>query len=119
VHSALAPTSIRTQRPWRVGTTAASAGRSTSSSVPSTRRAIVQQAAVLPAEKNASARPSRTNSSPTWIEERFLSVARLTFSAMPTASGASTISTSGSAAARAEIASRSIRSGPTRDTTTP
>jgi hypothetical protein len=51
----LAPTSITTVRPSWFGTTAASAGRSTSSSVPSTRRAIVQQAAVLPAEKNASA----------------------------------------------------------------
>jgi hypothetical protein len=47
-------------RPSGRGTTAASAGRSTSSSVPRTIFAIVQHAAVFPAEKNASAAPSRT-----------------------------------------------------------
>ena len=48
---------------------------------------MVQQAAVLPAEKNASAAPSCTSSIATWMDERFLSVARETFSAIPTASG--------------------------------
>ncbi len=90
LHWALAPTSRTTVRPARFGTTAASAGRSTSSRVPSTTFAIVQQAAVFPAEKNASAWPSRTRSRATWIDERLLRVERATFSAMPTASGAST-----------------------------
>ena len=51
---------------------------------------MVQQAAVLPAEKKASAAPSRTCSTATVIDERFLRVARVTFSPMPTASAAST-----------------------------
>src|SRR6266545_6478723 len=50
---------------------------------------MVQQAAVLPAEKNASAAPSRTCSTATVMEERFLRVARVTFSPIPTASAAS------------------------------
>ena len=105
-------------RPLRFGTTAARAGRSTSSSVPSTIFAIVQQAAVLPPEKNASAWPSRTRSRATWIDERLFRVERLTFSPMPTASGASTTSTADVAPSRAS-SSRRTRSGPTRDTATP
>src|SRR6266851_2952052 len=62
---ALAPTSMSTVRPEGWGRAAARAGRSTSSRVPSTSLAMVQQAAVLPAEKNASAAPSRTSSATT------------------------------------------------------
>ncbi len=106
LHSAFAPTSSSTVRPARFGTTAASAGRSTPSSVPSVILAIAQQAAVLPAEKKASAAPSRTRSSATWIEERFLSVERLTFSLIPTLSGASTTSIVRRLPAAAELAAQ-------------
>src|SRR5258708_2080005 len=113
---ALAPTSMSTVRPEGWGRAAARAGRSTSSRVPSTSLAMVQQAAVLPAEKNASAAGSRPGSTATVMEERFLRVARVTFSPIPTASAASTIWMGASPACARRNSSATTPCGPTSTT---
>src|SRR6185295_14321299 len=86
------------------------------SRVPRTSLAMVQQAAVLPAEKNASAPPSRTCSTATVMDERFLSVARVTFSPIPTASAASTIWMGASPAWARRSSSATTPCGPTSTT---
>ena len=53
------------------------------------------------------------------MEDRFLSVARLTFSAIPTTSGASTISIGRPLVSSARISLRRTASDPTRETPTP
>ncbi len=60
-HSTLAPTSSSTAEPRRVGMVAASAGRSTPSSMPRCPYAAMTVAPVCPALKKASARPAATS----------------------------------------------------------
>ena len=68
----LAPRSSTVVTPFRVGSCEAIAGRSTPGSVFSTNREIAISAPVLPAETQASARPSLTRLIATRIDESFL-----------------------------------------------
>ncbi len=72
LQSAFAPASSRTHGSPAVGNTVAMAGRFTPLIRPITSVAAAMHAPVEPAEKNASARPSRTSRAPTTIEESFL-----------------------------------------------
>ena len=93
LESTLAPTSSSTVRPSALGTTAASAGRSTPGMVPITILAAIIAAPVLPAVTIAWARPSRTSSAQTRTDERRLwRIGVMAGSSMPTVSSACTTS---------------------------
>ena len=76
-------------RPRGLGSTAASAGRSTPATVPITILAATMAAPVLPALTMAWARPSLTSSAQRRSEERrFLRIGVIAGSSMPTTSSA-------------------------------
>src|SRR3954451_17322279 len=113
--STLAPTSRSTVRPWRLGSTAASAGRSTPETVPITILAAIMAAPVLPAVTMAWARPSWTSSAQMRREERrFLRIGVMAGSSMPTTSSAWTISMRPSGDPRRRSSASTRARSPTR-----
>src|SRR2546425_597149 len=91
--SMLAPTSSQTEGPFRLGTTAHKAGRSTPSRTPQVILTVAITAPVFPALTTPEARPSRTRVAATLMEESFLRRNAVTGdSSIPTASLACTIS---------------------------
>src|SRR5947199_642149 len=116
----LAPTSRRTVKRLRLGSTAAMAGRSTPRRTPTTNIATARAAPVLPAEMNALTSPSRTSSAATRNDEsRLRRSACDGLSPIPTTWEAWRSSTP-AAEAPSRVSSRSMAAvSPTRTTEAP